>query len=310
MARREREAGGVRARPPRGPSRFSNEGRWAYLFVAPPLLGFFVFGVGPLVASFVLSFTRYDVLTPPEPVGLENYRRLLTEDFFVARTLLNTAFYLLGLPLGLAVSLAIAMLLDRVTRFRAVLRTVYFVPAVCSIVALALLWKWSYRTDYGLINTTLAALGVSEPPGWLSERHLVKPSLVVMGIWTNLGYDDVVLLAALKTVPRHLLEAAELDGAGAWQRFRHVTFPAISPTVFFVTVTGTIGILQSFDQVWVMTRGGPAYASATFMLYVYVTGFQYFRMGYACAMAWLLGVLVLLVTWAQFRLAKRWVVET
>lgn len=291
-------------------SRFAHESWWGYLFAAPPLIGFLVFGLGPMVASLVLSFTRYDILTPPEVVGFENYRRLVTEDFFVGRTLLNTAFYLIGLPAGMAVALGIAMLLDRATRFRAFFRTVYFVPAVCSIVALALLWKWLYRADYGLINTMLSALGVEDPPAWLSDRRLVKPSLVVMGIWTNLGFDVIVLLAALKTVPRHLLEAAELDGANAWQRFRHVTFPALTPTLFFLSVTGTIAILQSFDQVWVMTRGGPAYTSATFMLYVYVTGFQYFRMGYACAMAWLLGLLVLLVTWAQFRLARRWVVES
>lgn len=291
-------------------SRFAHERWWGYLFVAPPLIGFLVFGLGPLIASLYLSFTRYDVLTPPEPIGLENYRRLVMEDFFVGRTLLNTAFYLLGLPAGIAVSLAIAMLLDRATRFRALFRTLYFIPAVCSIVALALLWKWLYRADYGLINTILSSLGVDNPPAWLSDRRLVKPSLVVMGIWTNLGYDIVVLLAALKTVPRHLLEAAELDGANAWQRFRHVTFPAISPTLFFVSVTGTIAVLQSFDQVWVMTRGGPAYASATYMLYVYVTGFQYFRMGYASAMAWLLGALVLVITWIQFRFAKYWVVES
>ncbi|HVH47804.1 MAG TPA: sugar ABC transporter permease [Labilithrix sp.] len=290
-------------------SRFPHERAWAYVFAAPPLLGFLVFGLGPMIASLVLSFTRYDVLTPPEMIGLENYRRLFTEDFFAGRTLLNSAFYLLGLPIGIAVALSVAMLLDRATRFRAVFRTVYFIPAVCSIVALALLWKWIYRADYGLLNTMLSSLGVDEPPAWLSDRRLVKPSLIVMGIWTNLGYDVVVLLAALKTVPRHLLEAAELDGANAWQRFRHVTFPAISPTLFFVSVTGTIATLQSFDQVWVMTRGGPAYASATYMLYIYVTGFQYFRMGYACAMAWLLGVIVLVVTWAQFRVAKLWVVE-
>jgi multiple sugar transport system permease protein len=289
--------------------RFPHERWWAYLFVAPPLLGFLVFGLGPMIASLALSFTQYDVLTPPEPVGLDNYRRLVTEDFFVGRTTLNTGFYLLGVPVGIAVSLGIAMLLDRATRFQAFFRTVYFIPSVCSIVALALLWKWIYRSDYGLINTSLSALGVDEPPAWLADRRLVKPSLVFMGVWTNLGYDIVVLLAALKTVPRHLLEAAELDGANAWQRFRHVTFPAISPTLFFVSVTATIASLQGFDQVWVMTRGGPAYASATYMLYVYVTGFQYFRMGYACAMAWLLGIVVLLVTWAQFRIARHWVVE-
>ena len=193
-------------------SRFAHEKWWGYAFAAPPLIGFLVFGLGPMIGSLVLSFTRYDILTPPDLVGLENYRRLVTEDFFVGRTLVNTAFYLLGLPLGITVALGVAMLLERATRFRAFFRTVYFVPAVCSIVALALLWKWLYRADYGLINAGLSALGVDHPPAWLSDRRLVKPSLVIMGVWTNLGYDVVVLLAALKTVPRHLLEAAELDG--------------------------------------------------------------------------------------------------
>lgn len=289
--------------------RFRSEQAWAYAFIAPPLLGFLLFGAGPMVASFALGFTRYDVLTPPELVGLDNYRRLLSEDFFVARTAVNTAVYLLGVPLGIAVALAIASLLNRVVRLRALFRTLYFVPAVCSVVALALLWKWIYRGDYGLLNTTLASLGVREPPGWLTEPALVKPSLIVMGIWTNLGFNVVVFLAALQAVPRELLEAAELDGAGAWRRFRHVTLPIISPTTFFIAVTSTIAALQNFDQVYVMTRGGPSYSSATFMLYVYVSGFQYFQMGYASAMAWLLALVVLLVTWAQFALAKRWVHE-
>jgi multiple sugar transport system permease protein len=289
--------------------RFRRESAWAYLFIAPPLVGFLLFGLGPIVASFVLSFTRYDILTAPKAVGFENYHRLFTNDYFASKTLLNTAFYLLGVPVGMSVALALAWLLDRTSYLRAFFRTVYFVPSVCSGVAIALLWGWIYRPDYGLLDMALRAIGVRTPPAWLANPHLVKPSLIAMGIWSNLGYDVIIFLAALKNVPRHLLEAAELDGANAWQRFRHVTFPAISPTVFFVSVTATIGALQSFDQVFVMTRGGPAYASATYMLYVYLRGFQYFDMGYACAMAWLLGVVILLVTWAQFRLARRWVHE-
>jgi multiple sugar transport system permease protein len=287
--------------------RFGHEAAWAYLFVAPPLIGFVVFALGPMIASLVLSFTSWDILTPPQPVGFENYRRLFADDFFVGKTLLNTAFYVGGIPIGMAIALGLATLLDRVTFLRGFFRTVYFIPSVCSVVALALVWNYIYRADYGLLDRGLAALGVRSPPAWLTDPHAVKPSLVVMGIWTNLGYDVILFLAALKSVPRHLLEAAELDGATAWQRFRHVTFPVISPTVFFVLVTATIGTLQGFDQVWVMTRGGPAFASASYMLYVYLRGFQYFDMGYACAMAWLLGAVVLAVTWLQFRLARRWV---
>ena len=290
-------------------SRFRGESAWAYAFIAPPFLGFVAFALGPMIASFALSFTDYDVLSPPKAIGLENYEELFTSDYFVGRTLVNTAFYMLGVPIGMAVALVIAMLLDRIVHLRGFFRTVYFVPSVCSIVALALLWKLIYRGDYGLLNTLLVRLGVHDPPSWLSDPRLVKPSLVFMGVWTNLGYTSVVFLAALQGVPRQHLEAAELDGANAWQRFRWVVFPAISPTTFFLSVTGTIAALQNFDQVYVMTRGGPAYASATYMLYVYVTGFQYFEMGYASAMAWLLAVVVLLVTWLQFKLAKRWVFD-
>ena len=289
--------------------RFRGESAWAYAFIAPPFLGFVAFALGPMIASFALSFTRYDVLSPPKTTGLENYRDLFTSDYFVGRTLVNTAFYMLGVPIGMAVALLVAMLLDRIVHLRGFFRTVYFVPSVCSIVALALLWKLIYRGDYGLLNTLLVRLGIHDPPSWLSDPRLVKPSLVFMGVWTNLGYTSVVFLAALQGVPRQNLEAAELDGANAWQRFRWVVFPAISPTTFFLSVTGTIAALQNFDQVYVMTRGGPAYASATYMLYVYVTGFQYFEMGYASAMAWLLAVVVLLVTWLQFKLAKRWVFD-
>ena len=289
--------------------RFDRENLWAYAFIAPPVVGAFLFAFLPMVASLLLSFTRYDVLTPPNWIGLDNYRRLFADDFFVGRTALNTVFYMIGVPLGIAAAFAVAMLLHRVTALRGLFRTVYFIPSVCSIVAIALVWKWIYRADWGLLNMTLASLGVRDPPAWLNEPELVKPSLIFMGVWTNLGFNVVVYLAALQTVPRFLVEAAELDGANSWQRFWHVVFPAVSPTTFFLAVTSTIGALQNFDQVYVMTRGGPTYSSATFMLYIYVTGFQYFQMGYASAMAWLLALAVLAVTRAQFVLAERWVHE-
>ena len=275
--------------------------------MAIPVLGFVIFALGPMLVSLYLSFTHYEVLTPPRWVGLDNYVRLFTRDFFVGRTLANTAFYLLGIPVGMALSLLLALALNQKLRLQLFFRTVYFIPSVCSIVAAALLWKWIYSADYGLINTYLRALGVSDPPAWLSSPVLVKPALMVMGIWGGLGYNMVLFLAALQGVPRPLLEAAELDGANAWQRFRYVILPAISPMTFFVAVTSVIGGLQNFDQVYVMTRGGPEYRSATYMLYLYVTGFQYSQMGYASAMAWVLGALVLCVTALQFRLARRWV---
>lgn len=283
------------------------EARWGQAFVAIPALGFLVFALGPMLASLYLSFTHYEVLTPPRWVGLSNYARLFGRDLLVWRTLANTAFYLLGIPVGMVLSLLLALALNQKLRLQDFFRTVYFLPSVCSIVAAALVWKWIYNADYGLIDTYLRALGVTDPPAWLSDPVLVKPALMVMSIWGGLGYNMVLFLAALQGVPRPLLEAAELDGAGPWQRFRHVILPAISPMTFFVAVTSVIGGLQNFDQVYVMTRGGPELRSATYMLYLYITGFQYFQMGYASALAWVLGALVLAVTALQFWLARRWV---
>ena len=287
--------------------RARSEALWGYSFVAVPVAGFVLFALGPMLVSLYLSFTEYDVLSPPELVGIENYERLIAEDFFAGKALVNTLFYFLGIPIGMVLSLLIAIGLNQKLRFQAFFRTVYFIPAVCSMAALALVWKWIYHSDYGLLNTYLQQLGWQMPPGWLDDPALVKPSLIAMGIWANLGFNVVLYLAALQGVPGHLVEAAKLDGANAWQRFRHVTFPAISPTTFFIAVMSLIAGFQNFDQIFIMTRGGPEYASATWMVYLYVTGFQYFEMGYASAMAWVLALIILIITWVQFRLGKRWV---
>ncbi|HEU4409572.1 MAG TPA: sugar ABC transporter permease [Polyangiaceae bacterium] len=300
-------AAAPRARPARTRGARRGERWWAYAFVAPPIVGFLVFGLWPMAASLYLSLTRYDVLTPPRWVGLDNYARLFTRDPFVAKTAWNTLAYLAGVPLGMATSLALALALNQGLRGERPLRWLFFLPSICSLVALSLVWGWVYHADYGLLNDALRSLGVARPPRWLEEPRWVKPALVAMGIWATAGQNMVLFLAALQGVPRHLLEAAELDGASAWQRFRHVTFPAISPTTFFVAVTGVIGAMQNFDQVYVMTRGGPEYASATYMLYLYQSGFQYYRMGYASAMAWALAAATALFTWLQFRASRRWV---
>lgn len=280
---------------------------WGYAFIALPVLGFLLFAAGPMVASFYLSFTQYEVLSPPTWVGADNYVRLFTRDLFAAKTMGNTLFYFLGIPLGMALSLVLAIALNQKLRFQNLFRTLYFIPSICSIVALALLWKWIYHSDYGLINTTLQQLGIETLPRWLEDPVWVKPSLVLMGVWGSLGYNMVLFLAALQGVPKHLYEAAELDGANWWQTFWTVTFPMISPTTFFVAVMSVIAGFQNFDQIFIMTRGGPEFASATYMLWLYQNGFQYFKMGYASAMAWVLAAIIMVITWAQFRASKRWV---
>lgn len=280
---------------------------WGYAFVALPVLGFLVFAAGPMLASLYLSFTQYEVLSPPKWIGLENYVRLFTKDFFVAKTMWNTLFYFIGIPIGMALSLALALALNQKIRFQGFFRTIYFLPSVCSLVALAMLWKWIYHSDYGLINSYLQQLGMAQLPQWIDHPAMVKPSLILMGVWAGLGYNMVLFLAALQGVPRHLYEAAQLDGANWWTTFWNVTWPMISPTTFFVAVMSVIGGFQNFDQIFIMTRGGPEYESATYMIYLYQSGFQYFKMGYASAMAWVLAAIILAITYFQFKASKKWV---
>ena len=288
-------------------SRRQGEILWAYAFIALPVIGFLLFSAGPMLASFYLSFTRYEVLSPPVWVGVDNYSKLFTSDLFVGKTMWNTVFYMVGIPVGMALSLVLALALNQKMRFAGFFRTVYFLPSVCSLVALALLWKWIYNSEYGMINTYLQAWGVADPPKWLDTPVLVKPALIVMGVWGGLGYNMVLFLAALQGVPRTLYEAAEIDGANAWQRFWAVTWPLISPTTFFVAVMGVIGGFQNFDQIFIMTRGGPEYESATYMVQLYQMGFQYFKMGYASAMAWVLAAIIMAITFFQFKASRNWV---
>ena len=287
--------------------REKREALWGYLFIALPVLGFLLFSAGPMLVSLYLSFCDYEILSAPRWVGLDNYVRLFTSDPFALKTMGNTVFYFIGIPLGMALSLGLALALNQKMRAQGFFRTVYFVPSVCSIVALALLWQWFYNPEYGLINSFLRGLGWRQPPSWLGEPALVKPALILMGVWANLGYNMVLFLAALQGVPKALMEAAEIDGATPWQRFWRITFPLISPTTFFIAVISLIGGFQNFDQIYVMTRGGPEYASATYMIYLYQNGFQYFRMGYASAMAWVLAAVIMVITFIQFRVSSRWV---
>jgi multiple sugar transport system permease protein len=296
-----------RAASRQGSNPLKGEVWWAYAFIALPMLGFLLFAAGPMIASLYLAFTHYEVLTPPSWVGLDNFARLFTKDFFIGKTMWNTMYYFIGIPLGMIMSLLLALALNQKLRFQNFFRTVYFLPSVCSLVALALLWKWIYNSDYGLINTYLLQLGIADPPRWLDHPGWVKPSLILMGIWGGLGYNMVLFLAALQGVPKHLYEAAELDGANPWQTFWNVTFPMISPTTFFVATMAVIGGFQNFDQIFIMTRGGPEFSSATYMTYLYQNAFQYFKMGYASAMAWVLAAIIMVITWLQFRLSKSWV---
>ncbi|MFA6107124.1 MAG: extracellular solute-binding protein [Candidatus Latescibacterota bacterium] len=280
-----------------------------YLFAAPWIAGFALLTAGPVAVSAVYSFCRYDVLHPARFVGLENYRRLLTDDPLFWRSLANTAYMMLGVPLGMAAGLGIALLLAREIRGMRVYRTVYYLPAIVPMVASSILWIWVLNPEVGLVNALLRTLGIADPPNWLQSASWLlgsKSAIILMGLWSA-GSSMIVWLAGLKGIPRHLYEAAEIDGAGPWGRFLHVTLPMLSPYIFFNLIMGIIGTMQVFTQAYIMTQGGPDDSTLFYAYYLFNSAFRYFQMGYASALAWILFVVILLLTLVQLKLAPRWV---
>jgi len=293
VARRSRRIGPVARR----------RERWFYLLIAPWLVGLVVFKGGPLLAVVGMSLAEWDLAEPARFGGLENLTALARDPLF-ARSLVNTAYYAAGLvPLGLAIGLALALLLHRPRRGVRVFRTLVFLPAVLSGVATALLWSWVFNPRFGLVNGLLAALDV-RGPGWLHSEAWAMPTLILLGLW-GVGVNMVVYLAALEAVPRELHEAAQLDGAGPWRRFRHVTWPLVSPTTFYLGVVNLIGAFQVFTPTYVLTGGGPNNATLTLPLYLYQSAFTHGRFGYGAALAVALLAFVALLTLGQFRLFER-----
>ena len=274
-------------------------------FVSPWILGFLAFTVYPVAASLGYSFCDYDVLTKPVWVGALNYREMAADGVFwksLANTLAYAAF---ALPMGLVMSLSLALLLNQPVRGRSAFRAIFFLPSLIPVVASSMIWLWILNGNYGLLNHALRALGVLHPPQWLADPAWTKPSLVLMSLW-GVGHAMVIYLAALQNVPRSLYEAADLDGAGSWGRFRHVTLPMISPVVYFNLIMGIIGSLQVFSQAFIMLGGGGPQRSALFYaVYLYQNAFEYRQMGYACAMAWVLFLLILFLTWLATRGTRR-----
>jgi multiple sugar transport system permease protein len=296
-------AGAPRATRARRP-----EVRWAYVFMLPWIIGLLVFQAGPMLASLVLSLTDYDVINAPRFVGLENYRQLLS-DPSVAKSLGNTAFYtVLHVPLSMAVALGLALLLRRAGRAAGFFRTAFYLPTVTPAVAVGVLFLFMLNGQSGLINQGLALLGV-DGPNWTTDSAWVKPGIVLMSLW-SLGTTMVIYLAALNNVPRELYEAAELDGAGAWQRFRSITVPMISSALFFTMIVNTIASLQLFNEVYTMFFGTqsesyPSEAALFYVVYLFQQAFQFLHMGYASAMAWLLFLVIAGVTVLQVRYGGR-----
>ncbi|NIV38124.1 MAG: ABC transporter permease subunit [Anaerolineae bacterium] len=282
-----------------------SEAMWGYLFIAPQILGLVLFILGPVLSAFYLSFTRWNMTSPPEWVGLENYLRQFTNTNFFA-LLGNTLYLTFGyIPLVVVASLVMALLLNQRLPLTNMYRSVYFLPVVTSIVAISVLWKWLLQPEFGLLNYLLSLVGIKGPL-WLSSREWAMPGLILMRVWWGSGYYMVIILAGLQGIPTAYYEAAKIDGANTWQRFRHVTLPLLSPAIFFVIIMAAIWTLQAFDQVYMMTEGGPADATSVMVLQIYRQAFRYFRMGDATALSMILFAIILIFTYLQFRYSK-WV---
>lgn len=290
--------------------------RLGLFFVSPYLVGFTVFLLGPLFASFAFSFTDYDIFNPPQWAGLANFTELGHDHLFWV-SLWNTAFYTaFAVPLGMATAFALALLLNRKMKARPLFRTIFFLPSIVPLVAASVLWVWIFNSQYGYLNWALRPVcdainlvihGHLAPPNWLQSPTWAKPALVIMSVW-GVGGTMVLYLAALQDVPQTLYEAADLDGASAFQKVWHVTLPMISPILFFTLVMGLIASLQVFTQAYIMTKGGqPGVSTLFYCLYLFRNAFEYFRLGYASAMAWILFALIGLITTLVFKVTGRYI---
>jgi multiple sugar transport system permease protein len=300
VARRKRRALSLRQR----------EALAALAFISPWIIGFVVFTAGPMVASLYLSFTEYDILRPAKFVGLENYQRMLT-DTRLAMSLYNTFYYTaLHVPLVIIFSLGLALILNNVGKLSGFFRTAFYLPSITPAVAVGTLWLWILNPRIGLVNRALAVFGINGP-GWTTDPAWVKPGLVLMSLW-SVGSTVIIFLAALKDVPKELYEAAKIDGAGRVRQFFSITIPLISGTIFFVLIVNTIASLQIFAEIYTMYFGQQQVGTGTdaalfYVIYLFRQAFEFLNMGYASAMAWVLFIIIMIITAIQIRFSNRWV---
>ncbi len=277
----------------------------AYIFMSPAILGLLLFTLGPMAASLLLSFTEYNIITDPEWIGIDNYVELFNDRLFWQSLRVSAIYSIVSVPLGLSVALALAILLNHKMRGMLIFRSVYYLPTVISGVGVAMLWRWLFNGDFGLINVLLRRVGI-QGPNWLFDANWALAALIIASLW-GIGGTMLIFLAGLQGIPQELYEAAEIDGAGRWRQFRSITLPMISHVTFFNLVLGVIGALQVFTDAYVMTGGGPNNATLFLSVYLYRHAFQFLHFGYAAAVAWILFLIVLALTLLVFKSSPLWV---
>jgi multiple sugar transport system permease protein len=278
----------------------------AYLFALPWLLNLLLLVAYPVGAAIYYSFTEYSVLQPPRWVGLQNYRNMFVDDPLFWTALYNTCYYaIFAVPLGLVISLWLALLLNQHVPGIGFFRSTFFLPSIVPVVAASVVWAWILNPEFGLINDLLGRVGLYRPP-WLTSEHWSKPAFIIMSLW-SIGPTTIIFLAGLQDIPQHLYEAAEIDGANPLQKLWSVTLPLLTPTIFFNLVVGLINAFQIFAQVYIISEGGPLWSTLFYVYYLWQQGFRFFKMGYASALALVLFVIIMILTSIVLVSSKRWV---
>lgn len=276
---------------------------WPLIFLAPALIGFCAFTLFPAVASLALSFTDWNLNGPFRFVGLANFARMLRDPTAI-KVFFNTLYFTaVTVPVLIVIPLLLAIAMDQRLHGLRFFRAAFFLPVISSMVAMSMVWQWIYNSDFGLLNYMLGLVGI-DGPQWLTTSRWALPAIMITSVWKNIGFNMMLFLAGLQDIPAMYYEAASLDGAKRFQKFRYITLPSLAPTMLFATVMTIINSFQMFDQVVVMTGGGPNRSSSVLVHYIYQNGFQFYKMGYASALGWALTILVLVLTLIQFRLNK------
>lgn len=287
----------------------AKQAMWGYFFALPWIIGLLIFWGGPIIASAYFSFTNYEIIGTTRWLGLANYVRAFTSDSLFWPSLGRTfTFAVFFVPASVGGALLLAAMLNQKLKGTNIYRTVFFIPHLIPAVALAVLWTYLLQPRFGPINMFLRDLGIDSPPNWLTSRDSALYSVILINVWAAVGGNTMLIfLAGLQGVPQELYEAGDIDGASAWTKFRHITIPLLTPTIFFNLVLGVIGALKVFTTAWVATQGGPSYATWFFALHIYTEAFSYFRLGYGSALAWVLAIILMVFTYFQVQTSRRWV---
>lgn len=281
----------------------------AYIFLTPALLAIFVFFLIPVIAAFIMSFTDFDIYSLgnfhfARFIGLTNYIKIFDDPLFWQALKDTLYFVVAGGPLSIAVSLGAALLLNsKLVKFKGAFRLIYFMPVVTTLVAVSVLWRFIYQPRFGILNYLLGFLGVN-PIDWLGDPHWAMPAIILMAVWKNFGYNMIIFIAGLQNIPEDLYEAANIEGASAWQQFKHITIPLLAPTTLFISIITMIGYFQLFAEPYIMTQGGPLNSTLSIVLYMYQEGFRWWNMGYSSALAFILFFIILVISLIQLKVQK------